>query len=110
MKHAVEDHYESVSGTKAAKKIRTVAKAANTCLFGTALDQPPLTVRPMVVQSVDDAGNLWFLSSRASHTNQHISTDPRVQLLFANPSASEFLTLQGTATISDDLALRKEHW
>jgi general stress protein 26 len=110
MKQELEEHYESVSGSKAVERIRAVAQAANICLFGTDLAHAPLTVRPMAVQSVDDAGNFWFLSSRTSHTNQHIEQDPRVQLLFANPGAAEYLTLQGTATISDDPALRKHHW
>ena len=110
MQREREDHYESLSGTHAVEQIRATAKSAGVCLFGTTLQRPPRTVRPMAVQSVDDAGNLWFLSSRSSHTNQHIAADPRVQLLFANPGASEFLTLQGIATISDDPALKKEHW
>jgi general stress protein 26 len=110
MKQEIEDHYESISGSKAVEQLRAVAKGAHICLFGTDVSTVPLTVRPMAVQSVDDAGNFWFLSSRTSHTNQHITQDPRVQLLFANPSSSEYLTLQGTATISDDPALKKEHW
>ena len=110
MKQELEDHYESLSGSKAVERIRDVAKRANICLFGTDIGHPPLTVRPMAVQSVDDAGNFWFLSSRTSHTNQHIERDPRVQLLFANPGDAQYLTLQGTAAISDDPVLRKAHW
>ncbi len=110
MKHEIEDHYESLSGTKAVEQIRAVAKAAHICFFGTLLDRAPLTVRPMAIQTVDDAGNLWFLSSRQSHTNRHIAEDPRVQILIGNPGDSQYLTLQGTATISDAPALRKEHW
>jgi general stress protein 26 len=110
MKQELEDHYESVSGSIAVEKIRALAKSARYCLFGTDLTHPPVTVRPMTVQSVDDAGNFWFLSGRSTHTNRHIEADPQVQLFFANPGSSEFLTLEGRATISDDYALRKEHW
>lgn len=110
MKHDIENHHESLSGSKAAEKIRAVAKAANVCLFGTALSRQPLNVRPMTVQSVDDAGSLWFLSSRSSHLNQQVAEDPHVQLLFGNPGAYEFMTLQGTAVISDDYVLRKKYW
>lgn len=110
MKHVIEEHHESLAGTKAADKIRAVAQTANVCLFGTAVGQHPLTVRPMAVQSVDATGNLWFLSSRSSHTNQHLAQDARVQLLFANPGSSEYLTLEGTAVVSDDPALRRAHW
>jgi general stress protein 26 len=110
MKHETEDHYESLSGTKAVEQIRAVATSTRICFFGTALQRAPLTVRPMAVQSVDDAGNLWFLSGRSTHTNREISEDPQVQLLFSNPGSSEYLTLQGVATISADRALREEHW
>lgn len=110
MKHEFEDPREHLTGTRAVEKIRALAESARICLFGTALPRPPLTVRPMAVQSVDDAGNLWFLSARSSTTNREVEESPDVQLLFANPGSSEFMTLEGVATISDDPALRREHW
>jgi general stress protein 26 len=110
MKQELTDHHESLSGSKAVEQIRAVAKGARICLFGTAVSRVPLSVRPMAVQSVDDGGALWFLSDRRSHTNRDILADPRVQLLFSNPGDSQYLTLQGTATISDDPELKKQHW
>lgn len=110
MKQELESHEASLSGTQAVTEIKKIADAARICLFGTLPDHAPLTVRPMAVQSVDEAGNLWFLSSRVSHTNRHIAEDSRVQLLFANPGKSEYMTLNGVATISDDRALREQHW
>lgn len=110
MKQEIENHHEPLSGTKAVEQIRAVAKAAHICFFGTFPARSPLTVRPMAVQSVDDAGNLWFLSSRTSHLNRQLAEDPQVQLLFSNPGTSEYLTLQGSAIISDDRRLREEHW
>ena len=112
MKQELENHQASLSGSQAVAEIKKIAEAARICLFGTLLDRAPLTVRPMAVQTVDDAGNLWFLSSRVSlsHTNRHIAEDSRVQLLFANPGKSEYMTLNGVATISDDRALREQHW
>lgn len=110
MKREFEDPHQHLAGAGAVEKIRALAESARVCLFGTALTRPPLTVRPMAVQSVDDAGNLWFLSSRASELNHDITESPDVQLLFAHPGNSEFMTLEGVATISDDPALRREHW
>jgi general stress protein 26 len=110
MKKEFEDPHEHLSGTHAVEKIRALAKAAHVCLFGTVLTRPPIAVRPMAVQSVDDAGNLWFLSARSSSTNRDIQGSAEVQLFFANPGSAEFMTLDGTATISDDPALRREHW
>lgn len=110
MKNEPRDPHEHLSGTHAVEKIRALAESARVCLFGTSLMRPPITVRPMSVQSVDDAGNLWFLSARSSATNQEIAESADVQLFFANPGSSEYLTLDGVATISDDPELRREHW
>ena len=104
------DPIENLSGTAAALKIRSIAKAARICLFGTSPGIHPLDVVPMAVQEVDDAGNLYFLSGRSSEKNQHIIADSRVQLLFANVGDSDYMSLHGTATISDSRADREKYW
>lgn len=104
------DPRENLSSRKAAEKIQTIAKAARVCLFGTHTKNGPLSVRPMAVQDVDAQGNLWFLSGKSSAKNREIARDPRVQLLFANTGKSQYLDLRGTASISTDRALIKEHW
>lgn len=110
MPHDTEDPHEHLSGSKAVEKIRTLVKSAHICLFGTALHHPPIAVRPMAVQSVDAAGNLWFLSSRSSSTYRDLQQSPAVQLFFSHPGDSEYMTLDGMATVSDDPALKREHW
>lgn len=110
MNKTEEDPIENLSHAPAIKKIRELAKSARICLFGTAPDTFPLSVRPMAVQDVDEAGNLWFLSVRSSLKNRHIAQDARVQLFFANTGDSEYLSLQGVATIGDSRALREKYW
>lgn len=94
----------------AVEKIRAIAKSARICLLGTSEGHLPLEVRPMSVQDVDAAGNLWFLSSRSSHQNRQISRHPQAQLLFSNPGASEFLSLQGRAFVTDSRPLKEKYW
>lgn len=103
------DPRENLTKTRAIEKIRKLAKSARTCLFGTHVGRT-LAVRPMAVQDVDRQGNLWFLSGRTSAHNRQIARNPRVQLIFANTSSSEFLNLHGIATISTDRALLRRHW
>lgn len=110
MQHDLENHQLSLSGSQAAEKIKLLAEEARYCLFGTDLTHAPVAVRPMTVQSVDEAGNLWFLSGRHTHTNQHIAISPEVQLFFANPGKQEFLTVDGQATIADDRSTKEAHW
>ncbi len=110
MKTKADDPIENLSGTAAAKKIREIAKAARICLFGTCPGKHPLDVVPMAVQEVDDAGNLIFLSGRSSEKNKHIAADPRVQLFFANVGDSDYLSINGVATITDAKAERDRYW
>ncbi len=59
---------------------------------------------------MDNAANLWFLSARTRQQNRPISRHPQVQLMFANPGASEFLSLQGRAFGSDSRPLCETYW
>ncbi|RNI34494.1 general stress protein [Hanamia caeni] len=103
-------HKENLSNAEAAKKIKELANK-NTCFFCTNLATgTKLNTRPMSVQKVDDEGNLYFLSAKDSHKNRDIAVNPKVQLFFQGSAHSDFLTLYGTATISDDKALIKELW
>ena len=64
----------------------------------------------MSVQKVDDAGYIWFLSSADSHKNLEIATDPSVKLYFQGSAHSDFLLINGTASVSRDKAKIKELW
>src|SRR5688500_1832491 len=72
------------------------------CMFTSSVEEVPLQTRPMTTQEVDDQGNFWFFSSKSSHKNYEVKTDSRVQLLFANTSESEYLTVYGTASVVED--------
>jgi general stress protein 26 len=109
-KHPYDDPVEDLFHAPAIEKIRALSKSARICLFGTLPDRFPISVRPMAVQDVDDTGNLWFLSARSSEKNKHIEQDPRVQLFFSNPGDSEYLSVHGIATISDNRVLREKYW
>lgn len=93
-----------------AKMKNLVHGASSICMFCTTVSNMPFNSRPMGTQKVDDEGNLWFLSTANSNHNAEIAADNRVQLLYSNPSASEFLTINGTAQIITDRATIDELW
>ena len=104
------DHKENLSGAEAASKIKELANK-NTCFFCTRISTGQrMNTRPMSVQKVDDAGNLYFLSAKDSHKNRDIAQDPNIQLFFQGSAHSDFLTIHGEATISDNKALNGELW
>ena len=101
MNHDSDEPREDLAHGPAIEKIRELVKSTHVCLFGTSPGHFPLTVRPMGVRDVDEAGNLWFLSGGSSLKNAHIAREPRVQLLFTSVSNSQYLSLEGFASISD---------
>ncbi len=107
-----EENREDLRGAKAIAKIKELVDKAQTCFFCTDASgsSDSSGARPMSVQQVDDAGNLWFLSASDSHKNEELAEDASVKLFFQGSAHSDFLMLRGTATISRDQAKIKELW
>ena len=106
-----EDNFENLAGGTAVKKLKELVEEAETCFFCTAgASGGSGGVRPMSVQQVDDQGNLWFLSASDSYKNREIEADPSVKMFFQGSKHSQFLSLEGTASISRDKARIKELW
>ena len=97
-------------GPNAVKQARELIDKAQTCFFCTGTGASSVGARPMSVQEVDDAGNLWFLSADDSHKNQELERDPNVTLYFQGSAHSDFLTLRGTVSISRDKEKIKQLW
>lgn len=110
MKKPTSPDATNLSRDAAVEKIRQIVKSTRVCLFGSSEGHPPLEVRPMSVQDVDAVGNVWFLSAASSFQNRQIGRHPQVQLFFANPGTSEYLSLEGRAFISDSRPLKEKYW
>lgn len=65
---------KNLTATAAVEKIREIAEHANICIFVTDLSNLPLAARPMATQEVDDDGNIWFMSDKASVKNLKLKT------------------------------------
>lgn len=106
-----EKNHEDLQGIEAGKKIKELASKTSTCFFCTSISGgKPVNARPMSVQKMDEQGNFWFLSASDSHKNAEIAQDNKVQLLFQGSAHSDFLTVCGNATISQDKEMIKELW
>ncbi|HKP31366.1 MAG TPA: pyridoxamine 5'-phosphate oxidase family protein [Chitinophagaceae bacterium] len=110
-KQQPEENRRDLSGNAAVEKIKELVNKNKTCFFCTHSDNGiPIAVRPMSVQEIDEAGNLWFLSAVDSHKNEEIAEDSTVQLLFQGSPHSDFLTVYGNASISKDKKKIEELW
>ncbi|TDU80732.1 general stress protein 26 [Prosthecobacter fusiformis] len=106
-----ETNHEDLIAQDAVEKIKEMVARAQTCFFCTCVTtQGSTQARPMAVQEVDDEGNLWFLSADDSHKNEQLAHDPAVTLFFQGSKHSDFLQLNGHATVFRDNAKIKELW
>lgn len=106
-----EKNHQDLASTTAIKKIKELVDIAKTGFLSTAPSAGESNgTRPMNVQEVDEQGNLWFMIANDSHTYQDISMDAKVKLYFQGSAHSDFLFLEGTASLSADKARIKELW
>jgi general stress protein 26 len=106
-----EENREDLSGPEAVEQVRAIVEKAETCFFCTSRRVDGSSgARPMNVREVDSAGNLWFLSSVDSHLNQELTLDSSVTLYLQGSPHSDFLQINGRATMTTDKARIKELW
>lgn len=101
-------HY--THSAEAVGKIQELVKDTNIAMLCTNLTEMPISTCPMATQTVDDTGEIWFFSGKNSEHNHDIEKDQRVQLIYANPGSSSYLSLYGTAEIMHDKAKIDELW
>lgn len=105
------DHQENLTGQQSVAKIRELVDSAKTCFFCTAVSTGYSSgARPMSVQDVDDAGNIWFLSAIDSHKNLEVQKDNDVTLYFQGSPHSDFLMIVGKATVTTDRQKIEQLW
>lgn len=110
-KNQTAENRQNLYKSEAGKRIQEMVNQAKSCFFCTDNKTGESNgVRPMSIQKADEDGTLWFLSSKDSHKNDEITADQSVKLFFQGSTHSDFLYLQGIASISYDRARIHELW
>lgn len=85
------DHSSQVAELKS--KITPIRFA----MFTTIDQHGHLISRPMTTQQIDADGNLWFFTSSETELWQDIASQPQVNLSFAAPEDSVYVSVSGHA-------------
>ncbi len=101
---------KNLNSQEAIAKMKEMAEEIKVCMMCTGLAAAPFSTRPMGLSMVDEEGKLWFLSGMESNKNMEITQDAKVQLIFASPSGSHFLTVFGEADIFTDEKSIEKAW
>ena len=67
-----------------------------------------LRARPMAAYLDRDANTIFFLSDARRHKDDEIEANPHINLSFADSGAMKFVSVSGTAVVSNDRAKIKE--
>jgi general stress protein 26 len=71
-------------------------------------DGSKLRARPMAAHVERGENMIYFLTDARRHKDEEIARDPNVNLSFANASDQKYVSVTGTATVSNDRAKIKE--
>lgn len=88
------------------KQIRDI----RTAMFTTLDQESTLWSRPMAIQEMDETGTLWFFTARDSGKAQEVAGGEPVNITYAKPDDSLYVSITGIAEVVDDIAKKKELW
>ena len=77
-------------------------------MFTTRRADGQLVSRPMATQERVTGTDLWFVTDISSHKLDDLRNDPNVNLSYYNVKSREWVSVAGTATVTQDRNLIKE--
>lgn len=93
---------KNLNDREALEKMTSLVDEIKTAMLLTDLKKQPISAIPMTTKEVDQEGDIWFLSGLKSGHNTNIVKNPQVQLLYSDPSAMEFISIYGVASVITD--------
>ena len=99
----------SMSQDQIVDRVWELIKKIDFCMFVT-WDGEHQQSRPLSARPDRDAHAIYFLVSDKSSKNWQIDTYPAVNLSFADTGAMKFVSISGTAAISNDRAKIADLW
>jgi general stress protein 26 len=91
-------------------KVAELIKDINVAMMTTEAEDGLLHSRPMATQKTEFDGTLWFFTGLSTGKVSEIDWNPEVNLSYAEPSDTRFVSVSGTAEIVDDRARMRELW
>ena len=79
-------------------------------MFTTTSPDLSLSSRPMTSQQIDTQGQLWFFTSDESAFVKNLTAQPLVNVTFAKPEDSLYVSISGRATLIRNREKAEELW
>lgn len=96
--------------TERRAKVYEILKTFSTAMFVSIGPAGRPESRPMQIARIDEeAGDIWFFTSRGGTLAEEVKEEAVVLLVFQNEN-SAYLSLRGKARVVEDTARIKEYW
>ncbi len=92
------------------QNLRAKIKSIRFGMLTTLNSDQSLSSRPMTQQQLDDNGVLWFFLSDTSLLARDLSQHPNINVTFAEPSDSVYVSISGKADLVKDREKAEELW
>jgi general stress protein 26 len=92
-------------GDDRVEKLRDMVKDIEVAMMTTRRGDGHLVSRPMAVQKEAPGADFWFVTERDSDKVAELREDPHVNLAFYKDRTREFVSVAGTAVLTDDRGL-----
>jgi general stress protein 26 len=77
-------------------------------MFTTRRPDGRLVSRPMATQARAEGADLWFVTDSSTYKLDELEQDSQINLAYYNPKSREYVSVSGTARISNDRAKIRE--
>ncbi len=91
-------------------KLATLIKDIKFAMLTTEAEDGVLHSRPMATQDTEFDGDLWFFTGLSSSKVAELEWNPSVNLSYADPGASKYVSVSGNGKIVEDHAKARELW
>ncbi|HEY2456583.1 MAG TPA: pyridoxamine 5'-phosphate oxidase family protein [Candidatus Acidoferrum sp.] len=91
-------------------KVGELIKDIKMAMLTTEAEDGLLHSRPMATQQTDFDGTLWFFTGLSTGKVNELEWNPEVNLSYAQPSDSKFVSISGNGEIVRDRAKMEELW
>ena len=98
----------AVSTTKKLDDLYSLIDGIEIAMFTTRRADGQLVSRPMATQERVTGADLWFVTDISSHKLDELENDPHVNLAYYNVKSREWVSVAGTAFITQDRNLIRE--
>lgn len=92
------------------ERTRKLVETMRFCMMTTATAEGRLVSRPMTALEMDAEGYLWFFASTDADQTVALDSDDSVNLAFADPNHSKYLSISGSAEVAKDRAKIEALW